>query len=395
MNNRIAVIGGGASGLMSAVCAARRGAQVTVYERLNRVGKKLLATGNGRCNLTNAGAGHGNYHGSGAALIDEAARCFWVEETLEFFSQLGLVTKCEEEGKVYPYSDQASSVLDVLRFELERLNVRTVCGFEVKNVKKYQKGFELLSYDGRRETADKVIIACGGKAAPDLGSNGSGYDIVKGLGHTVTELRPSLVQLRTKPDIVKPLKGIKVQASVKYGGHEAFGEVLFTDYGISGPPVFSLSPYCTGGGAVLLDIMPEYSLGQTAELIAKNAARGGSCENIFVGILNKRVGMQIVKSCGIGLSEECAGLSENNILKLAERVKRLCLEVTGTQSWNNAQVTAGGVPAAQVNGSTLESLRTSGIYITGELLDIDGDCGGYNLQWAWTSGYIAGAAAAR
>ena len=213
---KIGVIGGGASGLIAAISAARSKAEVSIYERCDRVGRKILATGNGRCNYTNINADIKNYHGENPDFVRDAKNSFWVEETKAFFEELGMLTRVENEGKAYPYSLQASAVLDVLRFEAERLGINIITDFEVSELKKTDKGFFIKAYSGEVARADKVILAAGGKASPSLGSNGSGYDIAKALGHTITKTFPALVQVRTETELVKALKGIKTDAAVRY-----------------------------------------------------------------------------------------------------------------------------------------------------------------------------------
>ena len=395
MANRIAVIGGGASGLIAAIAAAEDSDnQITVYESGDRVGRKILATGNGRCNMTNINADVENYHGKNPKFILGARNKFWVNETLEFFSDLGIEVNVEEDGKVYPYSNQASAVLDVLRFKIDELdNIKIINSFEVKSVSKTKECFNIVSYDGRKEKADKIIVATGGKAAPNLGSKGVGYEILKSFGHKITSLSPSLVQIKTETDVVKKLKGIKLDAEVTLGDNSEFGEVLFTEYGLSGPAVFSLSSRLGDNKVISLDIMSKYSYEQLYERILQRIALRPkiTLENFFVGMFNKRVGQALVKSVGIEpLSRYALTLNEKEISRICSAIKKWDFKVTGTMSWNNAQVTKGGAVTGEFNPNTMESKLVNGLFASGEVLDIDGDCGGYNLQWAWSSGYLAG-----
>ena len=395
MANRIAVIGGGASGLIAAIAAAEDSDnQITVYESGDRVGRKILATGNGRCNMTNINADVENYHGKNPKFILGAKNKFWVNETLEFFSDLGIEVNVEEDGKVYPYSNQASAVLDVLRFKIDELdNIKIINSFEVKSVSKTKECFNIVSYDGRKEKADKIIVATGGKAAPNLGSKGVGYEILKSFGHKITSLSPSLVQIKTETDVVKKLKGIKLDAEVTLGDNSEFGEVLFTEYGLSGPAVFSLSSRLGDNKVISLDIMSKYSYEQLYERILQRIALRPkiTLENFFVGMFNKRVGQALVKSVGIEpLSRYALTLNEKEISRICSAIKKWDFKVTGTMSWNNAQVTKGGAVTGEFNPNTMESKLVNGLFASGEVLDIDGDCGGYNLQWAWSSGYLAG-----
>lgn len=393
----IAVIGGGASGLMAAVAAKNEENSVTIFERTKRVGKKILATGNGRCNMTNTGAELKNYHGKEPSFINGVMKRFWVKETLQLFSELGILWKEEQGGKVYPYSDTASSVLDVLRRRVEKTGVRICCDADVKSIDKKDNKFFVKTYSGDAEKFDRVIVAAGGKAAPDLGSNGSGYELLKSFGHKITALRPSLVQIKTDSDIVKKLKGIKINANVTIENKSSCGELLFTDYGFSGPPIFNLSSGLDKGGSITLDIMPEYSHDDVLNIIYERMAylHDVPLEEFFTGMINKRVGQALLKSVGIApLSRLSASLSEKEINRLVSSIKKWRFNITGTMSWNNAQVTKGGAETNQFNSATMESKLVKGLYACGEILDIDGDCGGYNLQWAWSSGYIAGKNAA-
>lgn len=397
MSKNIAVIGGGASGLVAAVSAARKGAFVTIYEKNSRLGKKILSTGNGRCNISNKNAGISNYHGNDVSFMADTVENFWVKETEEFFSELGLLLKTEADGKMYPYSNQASSVLDVLRFEVERLGILVVYDFEALKLIRTKGGYKIISYDGREAFAQSVILATGGKAAPDTGSCGSGYSLCKMMGHSLTDVFPSLVQIKTKGGFTKSLKGIKIDSKISMGKKSFFGELLFCDYGISGPPVFSLSSHIleTGQKSILIDFMPEYSKEDVSLMLRKRKNLGVNLENYFVGMLNKRLGMALLKYCDIlPLSRPAESLTDNEIMKICDAVKNLELEIDGTLSWNNAQVTKGGVETFGIDSKSMQSKYNEGLYFCGEIIDIDGDCGGYNLQWAWSSGYIAGCAAA-
>ncbi len=393
---KIAIIGGGASGLFAAIAAKSENTSVTIYEKEKRVGRKILATGNGRCNMTNITADIGDYHGSDVAFMSPTISRFWVSETLDLFESMGILWKEEEDGKVYPYSDTASSVLDVLRHRVDELGVDTVCDFNVKNIKKQGNGFVIESADGKSEACDRVIISTGGKAGTQLGSDGSGYRLLKSFGHKITDISPSLVQIKTETETVKKLKGIKVNAKVTLGKMSKTGEVLFADYGISGPPVFWLSSYIGENREIVLDIMPEYNYREVCDMLSLRCKRLAATplEDFFIGMLNKRVGQALLKHIGIEPLSRLAGtLTPKEIKSIAAVIKGLRLSLEGTSGWGNAQVTKGGADVSQFDPDTMESRLVNGLYATGEVLDIDGDCGGYNLQWAWSSGYIAGCAA--
>lgn len=392
----IAIIGGGASGLFAAIAAKNESTTVTVYEKEKRVGKKILATGNGCCNMTNINAGENDYHGGDVSFIKGAINRFWVSETLDMFSELGILWKEESEGKVYPYSNNASSVLDVLRRRLDEIGVNTLCDTGIVSIKKEGNTFTLKDNNGNIRIADKVIISTGGKAGASLGSDGSGYTLLKGFGHTITDVSPSLVQIKTETETVRKLKGIKVNAKVTLGDKFRNGEVLFTDYGISGPPVFWLSSYLGDEKEISIDIMPEYDFNEVYNMIKTRCIYqyNTPLEDFFVGMLNKRVGQAILKHVGVEpLSRPANTLTEKEIKQVTSAIKGLKLKIQGKASWNNAQVTKGGAVAGEFDPVTMESKRVKGLYACGEVLDIDGDCGGYNLQWAWSSGYLAGSAA--
>ncbi len=395
--NNVAVIGGGASGLVAAISAASKGARVTIYESGARVGKKILSTGNGRCNMTNMNASAEHYHGADVGFVRGAREKFWVGDTLGFFLSLGVMTKTEPDGRVYPYSDKASSVLDALRLKLDALGVRTVTSYEVKSVKRKNNRFIIIPYRGESETADAVIVATGGRAAPDLGSKGGGYDILKGFGHTITDTRPSLVQIKTETETVKKLKGIKITAEASIDGASEYGEILFTDYGLSGIAIFSLTAYLGKQKTVSLDVMSGTSREELTAMLTERARLMSDVplESYFTGMLDKRVGQALLKTAGITpLSRPSRTITKAETERLAAVMKKWEFKIEGTMSWNNAQTTKGGALTSEFDKNTMESKIVSGLYASGEVLDIDGDCGGYNLQWAWSSGYIAGMNAA-
>lgn len=395
---KIAVIGGGASGLMAAIAAKTDHNTVTIYEREKRVGRKILATGNGRCNMTNINADASHYYGADSGFVSEAVKRFWVRETLDFFTECGILWKEEKNGRVYPYSDSASSVLDALRHRARRKGIIIECEFDVKDIKKTAAAFKIQAYDGRSAESDRVIIAAGGKAAPSLGSNGSGYGLLKSFGHRITSLSPSLVQIKTETDIVKKLQGIKLNAKLSIGNSSEEGEILFTDYGLSGPPVFSLSAVLAGNDRAIIDIMPEYSYNDILDMLKSRCAYlyDVPLDEFLTGMLNKRVGQAVLKTAGaVPLSRMASDLKERELKTIASVIKAWSFRITGTQSWNNAQVTKGGAETEQFDSGTMQSKLVKGLFACGEVLDIDGDCGGYNLQWAWSSGFIAGTSAGK
>ncbi|HOT21785.1 MAG TPA: NAD(P)/FAD-dependent oxidoreductase [Sedimentibacter sp.] len=399
---KIAVIGGGASGLTAAIAAARNGAEVTICEKLNRVGKKILATGNGRCNYTNMNLSKECYHSNNLNFAEEVMKFFNLDKTLVFFEDLGILPYVDESGKVYPNSLQASSVLDVLRYELKRHKVKEVTDFNVTALRKSKDKFSIIGND--TITADRVILATGGKASPQLGSDGKGYELAKSLGHEIIEPFPALVQLKLSGKYFKRIAGIKFDGIVKaYAGdrliREEEGEILFTDYGISGPPILQVSrkvieelnkknkPFLN------IDMFPGYSKLKLYDILQDRFRRINykTIEESMIGFINKKLIPVVFYEAGFeDLNKICGKLNKKEIYKIIEILKEWKFEVIGHNSWQQAQSTAGGIKLSEVNPKTLESLKVKGLYFAGEILDVDGDCGGFNLQWAWSSGYTAG-----
>lgn len=396
----VVIIGGGASGMMAALTAAEnKNNRVLLLERQQRVGRKLLSTGNGRCNLTNTGASAESYHGEHPEFALPALEAFPPEKTLDFFSELGLLTVTEYGGRVYPLSNSANSVVDVLRFALDARGVETYTACPVRELKKRGAGFEIVC-DERSFSADCVIVACGGAAGAKLGGVCDGYELLKPLGHKRTGLYPSLVQISTDPTYPRALKGVRAMCRVSLGNGEnelkaSEGELQFTETGVSGPAAFDLSRAAStqGKGKVLhIDLLSEYSEQQAlAFLKSRRAALPELCAaELFTGALHNRLGRMIVKYAGIDAQKCLHELDDTELLRAAQAAKDFALEVRGTEGMEQAQVTAGGIKTTGFDPQTLESWFVPGLFVCGELLDIDGDCGGYNLQWAWSSGRLAG-----
>ena len=390
----IGIIGGGASGMAAALSAAENpNVQVIVFERQARVGRKLQATGNGRCNLTNIHANGGGYHGEEAAFADAALRAFDVTATLQWFRDLGLYTVEETNGRVYPYSDQANSVVDVLRFALEKPNITLNTGYDVQKVRACDGGF----YIDDQTFCDKVIIACGGLAGQKLGGSMSGYKLLSKFGHRSTKLRPSLVQLKSKWGSLPALKGVRTNCHVQILRDgvlfsQSTGELQFTDYGLSGPVIFEVSRdvcHGAGGWVAKLDFLPAVSKEELTEEILRRTQTPLPMEELLTGILHNRLGRVLTKTAGVRKSM-ASELTETEAAEIAATVKGLEVVLTEPMGVADAQVTAGGVLTKDFDPETMESKRIPGLYACGEVLDIDGDCGGYNLQWAWSSGRMAG-----
>lgn len=402
---KILIIGGGASGMTAAIAAARKGAAVTILEHMDRIGKKILSTGNGKCNYTNRRQGLRCYRGEDPAFVLPVLDQFGFEETVAFFQELGIYPK-ERDGCFYPASEQAAAVLDVLRMELRRLGVQIVTGCEVTSVQKKGNGF-LISSNQERFRADSCIFACGGRAFPKSGSDGSAYGLIEKLGHTFVIMVPALVQLKAKQTFFKSIAGVRTDCRVKLLVEqepvcEDRGEVQLTDCGISGIPTFQVSRYAAKAlydkksVQALLDFVPCMQEEKLYEEMKKRFGRGDgkTAEEALIGLFSKKLIPLFLKQSGISPREEAGHVSERKIRELCKEFKCFKVDIADTKGFAAAQTSAGGVRTDGIWAQTMESKIVSGLYFAGEVVDIDGICGGYNLQWAWASGYVAGVHAA-
>ena len=395
-----AVIGGGASGLMCAIRAARRykDKKIVIIEAADRVGKKLLVTGNGRCNLTNLSAAPVSYHGDGAGeLINILFEKYNPGYVIDFFKSLGLFSYADGEGRVYPRSNLASSVLDVLRLELRRLGVDEICGCTVTDIRRAGKGFELIT-SGGRIIARRVVISVGG-SADYAGRPSPSAALSDRLGLPRSSFAPALCPVKVDSDVIKPLKGVRVNSAVSliHKGktiRSERGELQFADGALSGICVFDLSRYANTltNCRLSVDLLPELDREQTGSELRRIISTRGNCpaSELFVGLFHKNIAQAILKQCGVAQAELCKDISDREIKSLVDHMKDWRFSVIPRRDLRNAQVTAGGILLSAVDPHTLESKRHKGVYITGEALDVDGDCGGYNLQFAWASGMLAG-----
>lgn len=407
MKKKIVIIGGGASGLMAGIAAASVGADVTILEHMDRVGKKILATGNGRCNMTNLTMRGDCYRSSQKQFPMKVIERFSVWDTLTFFDEIGIVTKSKS-GYIYPNSEQASAVLDRLRLEAERLHVKIYCECDIKEIKNpKRKVFHIQTTKGMY-SADAVILATGSKASPVTGSDGSGYEWAKKFGHTVIEPLPALVQLRCEGKHYKQLAGIRCEASLRMtiDGKTVIsesGELQLTDYGISGIPVFQISRFASVAlyrkqkVCVYIDYLPSKNLEETKKFMEQRATHLAkeTCENFLTGVLNRKLSLVLLKLAGISGNLVVEQVTKKQWEQLTLVLKKSEAKVTATNSFEQAQICCGGVDTTEVRGETLESRLVPSLYLIGELLDVDGICGGYNLQWAWSTGMIAGRSAGR
>lgn len=403
--NKIAVIGGGASGLMAAVAAAQEGVQVCIFEHKDRVGKKLLSTGNGRCNFTNMNQEPIFYHSENTLFPWGIIKKFGVQQTVAFFLKLGIYSK-NRNGYLYPQSDQASAVLDVLRMEVKRLGIHVKTDAKCKAIRSSEGGF-VIDTEAGEFSAEKVILAAGSKAAPVSGSDGSGYLLAQKLGHRMIPVLPSLVQLKCKENFYKGIAGIRVEGRVSLyvdGECQAKdqGEIQLTNYGISGIPVFQISRYAAIGlyenrqVTAVLNFMPDFTEEQFLAFLKNRVETRPrkTTEEFLTGLFHKKLSDLWVKLAHFERTKVMEDYSDEEIERLAHLIQNFSTEITGTNSFEQAQVCRGGIDTKEVCPDTLESLLVPGLYFAGEILDVDGICGGYNLQWAWSSGYTAGKEAA-
>lgn len=393
----LVIVGGGAAGMVAGIEAKRINSALSValLEQEDRVGKKILVTGNGRCNLTNRSGLEGRYYGE-TQFAQTAFQQFGVDDTLNWMETIGVSSVELEEGKMYPRSLQAGSVVDQLRFALEESGITLISSCCVTRIKK-DKSFVLQTTQGEI-FAKKVLVATGGKSGLKAGQKANGYDLLKGLGHESTPLYPAIVQITTEKNPIRPLKGIKVDGIITANNgrekRKEYGEILFTEYGISGPPVLQVSALLSsaGGGMVELDLMPELTFKEIKEEIERRCSAfvNRTCEELLTGFMNKRLGQTLIKLAGVEkLSRTCGSLTPKEISAIAGIAKKFSLQVDGTNGWQQAQVTGGGVKAKEFSPTTMESKKVKGLYVAGEVLNVTGDCGGFNLQWAWTSGILA------
>ena len=403
----IAVIGAGASGMTAAITASKYGADVTLYEKNDRVGKKILATGNGKCNLSNMKLSVDQYYCKEKEKLIDLFSVFSTQDTFSFFNSMGLMIK-DKNGYLYPYSEQASSVLDILRMELDRSGVRTVTGVKIVDAvyQAQKKSFQLTDMEGKTYFYQKVIIACGSPASLKNGEGMTGYEIARKFGHKIHKLVPGLVQLRSDEKFIKALSGVRCQAGVQLiinGEIQAgeIGEVQFTEYGVSGIPIFQFSRLAAYAleerkqVSVVIDFFPKK---EEKEFLSINRLRydsmmDKSVEDYLTGTLNKKINMVMLKQAGLKPDMKAQEAGWKKIWELMRKCRSFVIHISSVNPIENAQVCAGGVDFKQVDDG-LQSKLVKNLYFAGEILDVDGKCGGYNLQWAWTSGYVAGMNAA-
>ncbi|NFH81492.1 NAD(P)/FAD-dependent oxidoreductase [Clostridium botulinum] len=411
IHHDLIVVGGGASGLIAAIMAKDLGKDVAIIEATDRIGKKILTTGNGRCNISNNNicSPFVNFHSENNNFFTKTLNKFTVEDTKNLFLSLGLPIVELENGKMFPKSLQASSVVDILRMCLDDKNIPLYTNCKVTDIKKSKKFIINTNNEEFKEfSSKKLILSCGGKSAPKTGSDGSGFKLSKILDHNIVEPLPGIVQLKLDYPYLKALSGIKFdgEVSVLVDGNiirTEKGEVLFTDYGISGPPILQLSSYASKAlyknkdVRISIDMFPNETKEEIENFIYShfsifNYREISSC---LIGVINKKMISTLLKDVGIkDIHSCCSELDWKYLSILISRLKNWEFKCTGTNGFSNAQVTLGGVNTKEIDDNTLESKIVKDLYFCGELMDVHGDCGGFNLQWAWSSGCLAGKSAA-
>ena len=388
---KIAVIGGGASGIAAAIYAKRicKENSVTVFERSDRVLKKLLATGNGRCNLSNESIFPENYFSHNPKEMCEILAAFTLEEEKQFFESIGILL-CSENGRIYPYSRRANAVSDALRAECERLGIKIRTNAFIDRIIKKNSSFSVLG-----ELFDKVIISCGGFSAPSFGTDGNSYRLLKSLGHTISETVYALSPVKVSEN-VKQLKGIRAHCTVTLVDkgqilRSESGELQLTDYGLSGIAVMQLSRQCRKGSQIQVNLMPDFSYEKLAAFLKERTKTLShlKADDFLTGFLHKTLAQYILGRCKISASNTAKQLSDKDIYALAKEIKALSFTVDAVLGKEQSQATSGGALLSEFNTDTLESKKVRGLYCTGEALDCVGDCGGYNLHWAWATAYVA------
>ncbi len=402
----VIIIGGGASGLMAAILIAREGIAVTLLEQNSKVGKKILVSGNGKCNIGNQHIVPSRYHSQNPRFIEEVLMGYGAEEIKEMFESMGLPLIEGKEGKLFPMSLQASTVVEVLVYEAQSAGVEILCDCVVKSIVEAEQGFVLQTSLGKK-TCGTLLLASGSPAAPQLGGTFGGLEMAASLGHTLIPASPSLVQLCSEEEWIKKASGVKVEAAVKLYANSDYvtekrGDILFTNYGISGLAILDISyevsqqlaafAYCE----LSLDIMPSHSKEQLTNLLLHRINPESSKPLMLwlQGFLNKKLIPIILEQSKCRTKTE-QNLNRKEIGKLVYAIKNLKLPISDTRGFEGAEVATGGVDTTEINPQTMESKKAKNLYLAGEILDVDGDRGGFNFHFAWTSGMRAAKAIIR
>ena len=395
---KVGIIGAGASGVFAALILKQNYIDTTVIERNANALKKIYATGNGRCNFTNRNVSYKNYHGENPKFTISAIKKFDNNNVIEFFNDMGIPEVELENGKIFPKSLQASSIVKQMMCLANHLEVEFIFDSFVDDVRKNGDVFEVKSNDSIYKF-DYLIVACGSKAYKKSGSDGNGYILMKKLGHNIVKTHPGIVQLKLNGDSFKKMSGTKFKANAKLvvDGKEVFEfyhDVLFTDYGISGPTILQLSGEAIRAKNNGLDVKIRIDTVDLDEnklyeyliyIISLNYYK--KINELLVGLINDNLIEEVLNQAGINYDINVCELSKEEIYKLAHTLKNLEFSVSGYKDEDSGQITCGGVDTDEINPSTMESKKIKNLYIIGEIMDVDGDCGGYNLQWAFSSAY--------
>ena len=393
--SNIAIIGGGASGLFASILLASQGIKVSIYEKNNKIGKKLLATGNGRCNITNRNISNINFHSLNKDFVNFVLKNFSFKECKSFFNDLGLEFTYKEDGKAYPLSLQASSVIEILQYEAIKYGVKIYLDYEVKSIKYSQNRYIIDNKNSHSE----IIIATGSKAMKKLGASDSGYLLAKSLKHKITPILPSLVQLKSSNKNLDIITGVKIEGDIKLNNKKLqYGDILFTKYGLSGSAILDISRQISfmlvekKEISLTIDLLPQIDKNILINILSKELKKNPNKDLILWlnGLINKKLAKYIILNSKIPTNiKYIKFLSPTHIKKVVDMIKNLPFIIIDTQGFESCEVCAGGVDTKDINPKTMESKIQKGLYFIGEVLDVDGDCGGYNLHWAWGSGFLA------
>ena len=403
MNNmkKMIIIGGGASGLIASIFAQKMGIEVLILEKLSSIGKKILATGNGRCNLTNQDLNFSHFHSENKNFFEFALGEFDFDKTINFFKSI-FVETTKKNGKIFPLTMQSSTVVDLLKNQIEDLGVKVKTDIKVVDVSKKGEQFTLKTQNGLIFKSDYLLIATGGKSANYLGSDGDGYRFAKKFGHTITPLFPTLVWLKSNEIYLKKIQGVKFEGEItlyieKKIVKKGFGDILFTKEGLSGNRALDFSREVAKAlidkkeVEISINLLPNYNNQQLDKILLSRFELKSKwlLSKILLGLVNKKLISTILQICQME-DKAVANISKKDRKKVVNLLLEWRLKISDTGDFKRAEVTAGGVSTDEINPKTMESKLVKNLFFSGEVLDVDGDCGGYNLQWAWSSGYLVG-----
>ena len=397
------IIGGGASGLMCAITAKKhdRSKKIAIIEKNDRLGKKLMSTGNGRCNLTNHCISPDKYVGSFKKQSEKIFERFSGDDMADIFKIFGLLSFYDGDGRYYPISKHAASVLDVLRLQVETLRIDVFTGQNIHSVKKIPNAFKISSDDSEKKydfICNKLVVANGSKAAPKLGGNASAVDYMKNFGHKVVSFSPALCPIKVKSDVLKTLKGLRVSGTAQLYDEKGqlikaeTGEIQFTENSLSGICVFNLSMLAKPNDKIVLDLLPNYSENELIKIIRQHISLFSDlpCEQLLTGIFQKRVGQAILKISRVDSSKICSKLSKDDVSRICQTIKSMTFTVNGKEDFSHAQSALGGVLGKEIDKNTMMSKIVKNLFVCGEAIDLCGECGGFNLHFAFASGIVAG-----